>query len=255
MNRLQKTRLASIVKKGRILFIPDVHVPYHDRKAWNLVLKVIKATKPDMVVQLGDFGDVEALSSHPKSFGFKRDFDLEMLACRDEWDRLQEASGDAMLVYTAGNHEHRLLKYVSKNAPMVEGIVPSIKDLFGMDKEVIVNGYQDAFHIGRVQAIHDIGYHGKFAAQRTLDAAGHCIVFGHTHRLCVTYSGSTAGERWFALNCGWLGDVTQIKYLSPAQTREWALGFGIVDMRDGLAYANPVAIVNYACCIDGRVYR
>ncbi len=39
----------------RVLFIPDCHVPYHDAKAWRLMLAAAKVLKPDVVVVLGDY--------------------------------------------------------------------------------------------------------------------------------------------------------------------------------------------------------
>ena len=50
----------------RILIIPDVHAPYHDKKAWALVMKVAHAFKWDKVVCLGDFFDCYAISSYRK---------------------------------------------------------------------------------------------------------------------------------------------------------------------------------------------
>jgi len=41
----------------RILFIPDVHRPFHDRAAWKLMLRAAKDFKPDILIILGDFAD------------------------------------------------------------------------------------------------------------------------------------------------------------------------------------------------------
>jgi hypothetical protein len=37
------------------LFIPDTHAPFHDKKAFALMLEVAKEVRPDEVVVLGDF--------------------------------------------------------------------------------------------------------------------------------------------------------------------------------------------------------
>jgi predicted phosphodiesterase len=54
-------------KLEKILLISDVHVPYHDKKAFNLVLEVGKKLKVDQVVIGGDFIDNYSVSSHDKN--------------------------------------------------------------------------------------------------------------------------------------------------------------------------------------------
>lgn len=52
---------------SRILIIPDTHVPYHDERAWQLLLQVARAFGFDYVIILGDFIDCYSVSSHSKS--------------------------------------------------------------------------------------------------------------------------------------------------------------------------------------------
>lgn len=245
----------SIVKRGRVLVIGDVHVPFHDKKAWNLLLEVIAYTRPDAIVQIGDYADMLAVSAHPPAAGEKHDLDRELKEVRKEWGKLEAAAGSAMLVHTAGNHEHRLSRYIAKNARAIEGIVTPLKELMGMSEDVIVRPYQEMFHIGRVGFVHDLGYCGKTATAQTLEAAGQCVVHGHDHRGTVVYNGDTNGNRWFGLGTGCLADLSKITYMPPAKTRQWSLGFGIVDYVDGLAFAQFVPYVRGKFFLEGRLFK
>jgi len=51
----------------RIVVLPDVHLTTKIPKEYQLVKKFIKDYKPDEVILLGDFMEVEALSSYDLS--------------------------------------------------------------------------------------------------------------------------------------------------------------------------------------------
>ena len=44
------------------LVLGDVHAPYHDRKAWRLMLKAVRGLKIDEITLLGDIADFYAVS-------------------------------------------------------------------------------------------------------------------------------------------------------------------------------------------------
>jgi hypothetical protein len=49
-----------------VLFVPDTHRPFHDRRAWRLFLTVARDLKPKTIVSIGDFADFFGVSSHSK---------------------------------------------------------------------------------------------------------------------------------------------------------------------------------------------
>ena len=156
-------------------------------------------------------------------------------------------------IYVEGNHEWRLARYLESKAPDLFGLV-KVEDLFELDslgwKWV---PYHDHCTVGKVMFAHDLGHCGKHAALNTLGAAGHCVVFGHTHRGGVHYGGTVGGNSHFALNVGWLGDATKVDYMHRAKTRDWQLGFGWINMDPkGLAWATFCPMVKGKVCVDGR---
>lgn len=243
------------MNNGRVVVIPDVHVPLHDKRAWALALKIVQDLKPDVVLSLGDFADFEALSAHGKEFGRKPSFKHEIKAVNSEWRALEQAAGRAKIVLCVGNHSTRLLRYVANNAAVLEAVIPDFQTLFGMRSDAIVVPYQQEYRIGKVVYLHDVGYSGKMATHQTLEAVGSCVVHGHVHRASIVYSGDTDGQRRFGLCPGWLGDVSQISYMAPSKTREWQHGIGVIDYRKGFAFAHIIPIVKGVAYFDGRMYK
>jgi len=234
----------------RIVTIPDCHVPNHDKRAYNLALEAVVKLKPDITIQLGDFAENQAVSSHGKDFGVDASFDEEMLACREAWAELEQAV-DGALVFLLGNHETMLFRYIAKGAPNAESAMKGYKELLGMDENVHVVDYQKPFRVGHVTYVHDVGHAGKFAAQQSMEAVGGCVVHGHTHRAQLVYGGTTDGVRHFGMSCGWLGDASHIKYMAPAKTRDWQHAIGLVEYPDGW---NGPAFAHLLPVVNGRMY-
>ena len=239
----------------KILVVPDSHVPFHDRKNWNLLLKVAKELQPDQVVIIGDFFDFLSVSHFPKPPGRFNLLKEEVKAGNHELDRLQDIVGDGV-TYLEGNHEWRLERYLVQKAPELFGIL-SCKELFRIEER----GwdwipYHQHLLVGKVLFAHDLGHSGKYAGFQTLAAAGQCVVFGHTHRGGVESDGTVDGDHRFSMNVGWLGDASKIEYTHRAKTRGWQLGFGWINMdAKGLAAAQFCPIVSGKVCVDGQWIR
>jgi hypothetical protein len=120
---------------SRHLLIPDVQakkgVPNRHLR-W--VGKYIAAKQPDVVVQIGDFGDIPSLSSYDK--GKKshegRRYQRDLEAVWEAMDVLMEPIAKTRgykprLVLTLGNHEERILRAVESNSEL-EGTM-GISDL------------------------------------------------------------------------------------------------------------------------------
>lgn len=237
----------------RTIVVPDVHVPFHDRRAWALALGVIEHVEPDQVVVLGDFADFLALSMHAAEFGVKKNLKKELKGVRAAWSELVSAAGDAEITFLVGNHETRLLRYVAEKAPVLEELVPSFQALFGMKDDVEVVPYWRPKKIGKVRFVHDLGFSGRRATQQALDATGHCVAHGHDHRATLVFGGNVEEKRIFAMGCGWLGDRALISYMPPARTKDWQQGLGLIDFDGDLAFPTFLPFVRGRCVVDGEV--
>jgi hypothetical protein len=239
---------------GRVICIPDVHLPHHDKRAWHAALNLVadQQRKNTHTVQLGDLADNESFGRHGKTFGSQHNPDRDLkIVSRESGNLTSAAGGD--VTFLLGNHDAWILKYLALNAPNAEGLMRPLNEILGYEHAPVP--YQKPFWIGRVAYLHDVGFAGANATRQTLEAVGHCCVHGHTHRAALEYSGSADGERWFAMGCGWLGDVSKITYMAPSKTRFWQTGIGIVDYHDGLAFARFLPFVRGRFVLDGKTYR
>lgn len=101
-----------MVKLERHLYVPDVHRPYHDKRAWKLFMQVAKEFKPDTIVSIGDFGDFYSVSSHSKALNRDRKLKWEVASVNEGLDEL-DTLGASRKIFIEGNHclspEHRAL--------------------------------------------------------------------------------------------------------------------------------------------------
>lgn len=243
-------------KLEKILFVPDTHIPYHDKKAWELMLEAMKSFKPDHVIVGGDFIDNYAVSSHNKNPNRSLLLEQEVNDTKKELDRLK-ALGAKNNVFVSGNHEDRLERYLMTKAPELFNFISTDKVLELKQKGFKYIPYKETYKLGKLNVTHDTGTAGLYAHYKALDVYQHNIVINHTHRIGYTVQGSATNDRHVAAMFGWLGDVEQVDYMHKVKARkDWSLGFGIgyLDPKTGNVYLVPIPIVNYTCLVEGKLY-
>lgn len=240
----------------KIFFCPDSHIPYHDKKAWALMLKAMKMFKPDIINIQGDFADFYAVSSHSKDPNRKRNLEFEVNAVNEALDQLDDL-GAKKKIYVSGNHEDRLERYLMDKAPELFNVV-KIPDLLNLKKRGWQYvAYKSDTRIGKLYSTHDTGCAGRNAIFRNLDAYQHNVVAGHTHRMAYIVEGNAKGESHVSASFGWLGDVRTVDYMQRVTAaRSWTLGFGIGYLLDnGVVHVTPIPIINYGCLIEGKYIK
>ncbi len=128
----------------RIIVIPDTQcAPGQDFTFLSWIGKYIADKKPDVIVQIGDFADMESLSSYDvgkKSFE-GRSYTADIKAAHEAMDYLmipilkervrlennKKKRWNPRMVLTLGNHEHRIDRAI-ENDRKLEGLI-SIDDL------------------------------------------------------------------------------------------------------------------------------
>jgi predicted phosphodiesterase len=242
-----------------IHIIPDTPIPFHDKRAWKLNLKVIEARQPKVCVILGDFGDFYSVSSHNKN-PKNRDLLLvdEVAAVEAELDKLDAVLPEGCKKYfIQGNHEERLERYVSSRAPDLFGMCET-SALFNLKKRGWhYTPYRQHVKIGKVYFTHDTGKAGSSAHTQAERAFSDNAVIGHTHRMAFTIQGNSRGSPHVAAMFGWLGDINAAEYMHQINARrDWTLGFGTGWMqKSGTMFLQPHPLVNYTTCVDGVLFR
>jgi predicted phosphodiesterase len=241
----------------RIFFLSDPHIPYHDKRAFELTLRALKRFKPTILISVGDFVDFYAVSSYSKDPRRAYDLEGELGVANATLDRIDKLTPGARRVYIAGNHEDRLQRFLKDKAPQLlwANDVPKLLRLRERGWEYVA--YKNDIRIGKVHITHDVGSAGRYNAFKCLDTYQTNIVTGHTHRLVYVVEGDATGGRKVSAQFGWLGDVEQIDYMHRVKARrEWTLGFGYgyLAPRTGYVYLVPVPIVNNSCVVEGRLH-
>lgn len=240
----------------KILFVPDTHIPYHDTKAWALMLKAAKAFKPDIINIQGDFADFYAVSSHSKNPNRRRNLEWEVDQVKQGLDDL-DALGAKVKKYVSGNHEDRLERYLMDKAPELFNMV-TIPDVLELRKRGWTYvPYKSDTRIGKLYSTHDTGCAGRNAVFSNLNTYQHNVVTGHTHRMAYIVEGNAKGEAHLSASFGWLGDVKQTDYMHRIKSaRDWALGFGTGYLAEnGVVYVTPHPIIGYTCLVEGKFYK
>lgn len=239
----------------KIALIPDIHAPRHDRKAWALCRRALKAWRPDVVVQLGDLIDLASVSTYAKHPAKTMSLADEIQSARAVVADIASI-GARTAVVTLGNHSQRAESFLIAHAPEFLPFI-DIADLLGMrERGWIVVPYKESWQIGELRLTHDVGRAGANAARQSVQDVGENVAFGHTHRLQVHYQGTQAGKRHVGATLGWLGDPDHVDYRHRDMVRrDWQHGFGVVHMtRNGQFWLQAIPIISGRCVIDGVVY-
>jgi predicted phosphodiesterase len=248
-----------------VVVLPDLHIPFQDKKALECALRAVQYLKPHKVVILGDWLDCEAFSAHGKKnmveLRAHRYIADEVDPCREILKELEGWSKE--IVYIEGNHEHRVERF----AVNWGGILgPELYKLIS-PRALLGEGRKSGWSwvpYGTILPHHSItpnlwavhGWsHAKHSASKHLEKAGSVsVVHGHTHRTQLFAKRDVVSGRVLkAWSPGCLSGLQPI-YMHQNPT-EWVHGFSLVyvgsDPEDWTDYT--VTIQNGRCILpDGK---
>lgn len=175
---------------GKLIVIPDAHAhPEYPNDRFDWLGKFIAAERPDVVLCLGDFADMPALSSYDKGKkGFEgRRYVRDVEATRDALKRLHRG-WDCERWMTIGNHEARIDRATSDNAEL-DGTI-SIDQLGYREHGWSCVPFQASVSLGGFMASHHFasGVGGRPIGGMTQAASMARLLFqsaivGHSHTL------------------------------------------------------------------------
>lgn len=233
------------------IIISDQHIPYHDKKANELMLSFVRREKPKYIFIDGDLIDCFMLSrfSKPPNIGrFLRD---EFSAAKEYLTRLRVAAGNACEIkYIYGNHEFRLQKYIMDEAEELWGIdgltVEDQLDLKHLKIEWIDSGLcENYYKWGALYIAHfdRVNKHSGYTARNLVDDKGACLVQAHTHRLGSSYKTILGNHVLVGYENGCLCNIHPNWIKDP----NWQLGFSVVYQKRGHQrfHLQQIPIVDY----------
>ena len=235
----------------RILVIPDCQVKEGvplEHLEW--AGKAICDYRPDVVVNIGDFADMPSLSTHDKvgskyfeGLRYKKDVEVVKEATKRLLEPLrklqaqQKKNKDKVykprMVFTLGNHEHRISRAVNNN-PTLEGLI-SVKDL-EYEKDWEVHPFLEPVFIGGVGFSHywPVGAMGRPASTPAaiINKLHMSCVAGHQQGKAIAYGKRADGKPICAIIAGsyYLHDE---HYMDRLSNRHWRGLVVLNDVKDG----------------------
>lgn len=246
-----------VIQRSQAAVTPKVKVPAHGLRI--MVLTDVQAKpgvpldhltwagkyaadkQPDVIVCIGDFADMESLSSYDRGTGraegrrIKADFAATAIAMEKFMTPIAKVRGwKPDLHFTLGNHEERITRATTDD-PMWEGIL-NIEDLKYQDYGWRVYPFMQPVVIGGVSFCHFFpsGVMGKpITTARALLTKLHMSAFaGHQQGRDIAHSRRADGTDLTAIISGSFYQH-QEKYLTPFTNNHWRGFYMLNEVKDG----------------------
>jgi len=258
--------LEELVNKAtKTMVISDIHVPFEDKKALDVVYKFAKDYKPDRLVINGDLVDFYGLSFFDKNTARRHSVQDEIDLAGNVLNKLRDAVGPKTeMVYLEGNHENRLQRYLWKN-PELEGLRDlRLPNLLGLkDKGVQFVGVTSDYWkdtTGSIKVGDAIITHGDnrlngtstsrysgYSARNSLATLQSSIFMGHVHRLGIVYQ-SNGSDTLVGVEGGCL--------CRENGTANWQQGFVTFSTHKGKNYAHQLYRIEKGVLVaNNKVYK
>lgn len=171
--------------------INDAHYPYQMKSCIKLVRQFIRDVQPKRVHLLGDIVDFYAISRFDRDPNRRETLQDEIDGASGFCEDVREDAPDAELIYSEGNHENRLTRYLHSKAPELASL-RSLKFPALMRFDELGIKYHEAtkpYKIGHLLFTHGeiVRKHSGMTASAHVDKYGCSVIHGHTHRLGSYY--------------------------------------------------------------------
>lgn len=239
------------------IVINDIHIPKHNKKAVNCVLKAIEHLKPDGITLNGDIMDCGTFSRHdrfspPKCHWTDSQFYIASLpeykAMEFFLNKLDRIAPKARKRYMQGNHEIWCDDFI-KESPKTR------EDKFSLEKRLRLHergyelyNYNEFMKLGKLQVTHGI-YTGQSHAKKHVDAMGSSILYGHLHDIQV-YSKVTPDKQSHMAWCNGCLCNMNPEYLRN-RPQNWNHGFAVVYIWPDRNFQVDIIRINKGRCMVG----
>ena len=231
----------------------DLHLPFIDQTAVKMALGFIRNEQPGCIHLLGDACDCYSLSRFDKDPNRRLNLQEELDIVREWLTELRDAAPRAKIIYSEGNHEFRLKKYLMSEAKALAGLrALSLDKLLDFEKmHIRWQAHDRPYRLGHLLFTHGslISKWSACSAKRHFERYGCCTIHGHTHRLGAFYH-TNVTDVYGSWENGCLCSLTPDYVTAP----DWQHGFSVVwTGRSGFFHVDQVAIVRGQYCWRGRV--
>lgn len=260
-----KVVVSAGVQRG--IVIPDSHHPLVDKRANGVAIGIIKDCQPDFGVIIGDFGDLESLSKHPKSRPDLVRLSHEYYSMNLALDEIQNASPNTKWVYIEGNHERRAKKYSAEqgeldgmlNVPEQLFITPPGNGYFRSSNNLLrgmvwVPYEQQPFITPHSAYWHGHHYTSQHHASKNANTYANSrgkhkpVFYGHMH----TFQHFTDASGTYAVCTGFLGNEKALGYVDEKPV-PWVTGIVYQEVIGDMMTWMPIYINNGRAIFRGKL--
>ena len=249
------------------VFLSDFQIPDQNDVALGLVNTFIQDFVPDKIHLVGDILNFTKVAKYDQDpyyhVGMRDEIAIGRKILKELIRVARKANPDTEIIWYEGNHENRLIKYLSRNASALAEItgddgeyVNSIPHLFNL-KGIGVKwiGYSQRHFEHGIRIEHGNVVRGKagHTAHAMLDKRGASGFSGHTHRLAMVMRTQGEHQRFWVE----LGSLCNFEFESPYTTDpDWQNGFafGHYSSETRQFYPTVVPIVNNTFVANGKLY-
>jgi len=190
---------AHIHGEHRFVGLYDVHVPFHDERALDVALQVIRWHQPSVIVLGGDFWDFYSVSAYDRNPARRWNLQEEIDAGEPVLEQIQDAAPRSAVWFIPGNHEDRLRRWLWRH-PDVAGLrslelsnlLPISKFDVRMAKEIAFNSHILFTHGSTARKNAGNSVRAEIEKRRY----GWSMVSGHVHRAGVFSTWTRHGLVW-----------------------------------------------------------
>ena len=226
------------------VYISDMQVPYHSKRAIANLINFVKDFKPTSVSTVGDEMDFQTISRWSR--GTELEFERSIGRDRDETCRILEALKVSHMARS--NHTDRLFNTISLRVPGLLGLPEVTLEGFLRMDELGITYHEDPFETapGWLLMHGDEGSQSQNAGTTALNLAKRTnmsVICGHTHRqglvpFTQAYRNNVP-RTIYGFETGNLMNYSDAKYIKAGMTN-WQQGFGVLYV-DG-SKVTPVAV-------------
>lgn len=285
--RLKKRERQPKSDARKAVVLSDLQIPYHDEKAVETALQIVRDVKPDKVILVGDLLDLESFSKFDNLPTYAATTQEAIIRAHLLLAQIRKLAPYADIVVLEGNHDLRMSTHVNTNAKAAFGLkradepegwpVLSVPYLCAFDQLDVeyVSGYPaNRYWINeRLQVRHGNKVRSNGSTAKVVaDNEKVSTIFGHVHRLETQYKthqtfdgGKTNAAFAIGCLCKIDGSVPSTNrgvdlFGKPVENHEnWQQAIAVVDYMEGdnAFHVSPIYINtfnNYRAIYEGRVY-
>ncbi len=219
--------------------VGDLHLPWCDSRAVNIILEDVVKNPPEYFIQLGDIYDFLLFTGFRKGLlnSMQEKELVTAYTMKNEfWKRVKQAAPKAKCFQLKGNHDDRLIKRIQEKMPELEYLmqIPEVfnpKKLFEYEGVQVLEDESDELIIGNTAFIHSGLKKGDNHRRLGLN-----VVHGHTHKAHIDYTRYN-GKILFEADAAYLGDPSAVcfKYKRRKKLHDWIRGYLRMD-EDGIRH-------------------